>query len=267
MIGDRAEAAASEAAARTDQTELYLAKCRNPSGGRVRRMIFVLKRQVIQIVQLLAFQRRLRRVLHHIDRIAVLLRQYLSRNRVVITVLDRKALSVRPLILCDPREIRQGDCFLQPWQAQILRAVAGATHPCDIPRRDAGIQCLGNFQNRAFSHAVDQKISLGIQQDRSAHLVAPVIIMPQSAQACLQPADDDRHILIGLFCPIRVDDDCPVRPPARLAARRVFIHLTLMAKDRIIVDHRVHHAAVNQKPQTRFAEYAKILSRFVVRLR
>ena len=183
------------------------------------------------------------------------------------SVLHGETLGVSLFIRPDRFKIRQLNGFFQARQAQIFGPIAGAPHPGDVPDSNAGIQCFRDLQDRAFSHAVDQKIGLGIQQDRPAHFVAPVIVMTEPAKAGFQAADDDRNVLIGLFRAIGVDDDRPVRTFSCLAARRVLIDLAPMQKDRIVVDHGIHDAAVDQKSQPRFPEYAKILSRFIIRLR
>ena len=52
---------------------------------------------------------------------------------------------------------------------------------------------MGDFDDGTLGIAVDQKIGLGVEQDRAPHLVRPVVVMGDPAQRALDAADHDRR--------------------------------------------------------------------------
>ena len=53
--------------------------------------------------------------------------------------------------------------------------------------------------------------------------VGPVIVMSQTPQARLDPADNNRHLLVHAADQIAVNDCCIIRPLSGNAARRIGI--------------------------------------------
>jgi hypothetical protein len=90
--------------------------------------------------------------------------------------------------------------------------------------------------------AIDQKISLRIQQDRAAHLLRPIIKMRNAAQRCFNSADDDRHVLERFTNALRIDDDGAVRALAAGAVRSVGIIAADAPLRGVAVNHGVHVA-------------------------
>ena len=58
----------------------------------------------------------------------------------------------------------------------------------------AGGQAVRDLDDRALGVAVDQQVGLGVDQHRAAHLVGPVVVVGDAAQARLDAADHDRHV-------------------------------------------------------------------------
>ena len=78
--------------------------------------------------------------------------------------------------------------------------------------------------------------------------------MGKTAQAGLNAANEDGHILIGLADQITVDDGGIVRAFTHHTAGGEGIGLALVLGDGVVVHHGVHIAAGHQKTQTRFAQ-------------
>jgi len=53
-----------------------------------------------------------------------------------------------------------------------------------------GAQPGSDFADRRLAHAVHQQVRLGVQEHRAAHLVVPVVVMRQAAQAGFDAAQD-----------------------------------------------------------------------------
>ena len=93
-----------------------------------------------------------------------------------------------------------------------------------------------------FPHTVGDQIRPGIQKNGPLHLVRPVIIMRQSAQAGLNAADNDRRVLVGLPEQITIDNGRVIRPFSHHAARRKRIRRAPFLGHRIVIHHRIHIA-------------------------
>ena len=84
-------------------------------------------------------------------------------------------------------------------------------------------QPMGDFHHLALAIAVNQQVSLGIHQDRPAHLVRPVIVVRDTPQAGLDTAQHDGHLFISFPAALGVDGHATVRPLMGFAARCVGI--------------------------------------------
>ena len=114
-------------------------------------------------------------------------------------------------------EMRRVD--LDPARRRRLRANA-------VPRRSvmlvdalAGGEAMRDLDDLPLGIAVHQQVGLGIEQDRAAHLLRPVVEMRDAPQDRLDAADDDRHVPEGLAHALRIDDHRAIGPPAAVAAR------------------------------------------------
>ena len=123
----------------------------------------------------------------------------------------------------------------------------------------AAIQRLCNFQNAVLSHPIRDEIRTGIEQDRTLHLIRPVIIVRQPPQARLDPAEDDRCLLKGSADEVRIDDCRMIGPFSGCAARRVAVGRAPFLIHRVMVNHRIHIAAAHEKRKARFTEYRDAL--------
>ena len=131
-----------------------------------------------------------------------------------------------------------------------------------LPRREAP----DDLDQRPLAHAEDQQIGLGIEQDRAADLVAPIIVMGQTPQAGLDAAGDDRHALVRLARPLAVGQRGPIRPPADFAAGAVGVVVANLAVGRVVVQHRVHVARADGEAKPRPAESPPGVARMPVGL-
>jgi hypothetical protein len=78
-----------------------------------------------------------------------------------------------------------------------------------------------DLDDRALGVAVQQQVALGVEHDAVAHLVRPVVVVRDAAQAALDAAQDDGHVLEGFAAALAVDDGRAVRPLAADVAGRV----------------------------------------------
>ena len=119
----------------------------------------------------------------------------------------------------------------------------------DLPHRCAGGQPGGDLPGGGLPHAVGEKVRLGIEEDGAAHLVFPVVVVGEAAQAGLQPTDDDGDVAEHLPHPVGVDDSGPVGAQARLPAGRVGVIVAALFRRRIVGHHGVQVPAGDQHPQ------------------
>ena len=91
--------------------------------------------------------------------------------------------------------------------------------------------------------------------------------MPQPAQTCLNAADEDGNVLVGLTDKVAVDRGGVVRAFAHDAAGGEGIGFPAVLGDGIVVDHGVHIAAGNQKAQPGTAKNVDGFGIFPIRLR
>lgn len=95
-------------------------------------------------------------------------------------------------------------------------------------------QQLGDAEENLLSHAVGQDIGARVDQNRPPDLVIPVVVVGEPAQRGLQPAENDRHIAVGLADAVAVDDGSAVRPQAHLPAGGVVVIAALFLGGRVM---------------------------------
>ena len=91
--------------------------------------------------------------------------------------------------------------------------------------------------------------------------------MPQPAQTRLNAADEDGNVLVGLTDKVAVDRGGVVRALAHDAAGGEGVGFPVVLGDGIVVDHGVHIATGDQKPQPGTAENVDGFGIFPIRLR
>ena len=129
------------------------------------------------------------------------------------------------------------------------------------------VERVGNFNDGALAHAVDEKVGLRVEQNGALELIGPVVVMREPPKACLNAADDDGGFFVALADQIAVDRHSVVRALSHEAAGRVCVNLPVMAGDGIVVHHRVHVAAADQKAEPGLAQDGDGIGIFPVRLR
>src|SRR5690606_1200800 len=93
----------------------------------------------------------------------------------------------------------------------------GAAHVGDVFDLVTVGQTLGNFDDRTLGVAVEQDVSAGVDQDRVAHPVLPVIVVGDAAQGRFDAAKHARHVLVGFLAALAVNKARTIRTFARQA--------------------------------------------------
>ena len=126
---------------------------------------------------------------------------------------------------------------------------------------------VGDFHQRALGVAVQQDVGLGVHQHRRAHLLAPVVVVGDAAQRCLDAADHHADAGIGLAAALRVHRHRAIRALVGLGVRGVGVVGARAAIGGVAVDHRVHVAGGDAKEQVGLAQLAEGVGAVPVRLR
>ncbi len=110
-------------------------------------------------------------------------------------------------------------------------------------------QAGGNLHRGLFAHAVGENVRLGVKEDGAAHLVLPVVVVGEAAQAGLQPADDDGDVPEGLPHPVGVDDGGVVGAQAGLPPGGVGVVVAALPGGGVVGHHGVDVARRDEHPQ------------------
>ena len=135
----------------------------------------------------------------------------------------------------------------------------GTAHVGDALDRLTEGQALGDFDNGPLGVAVEQDVGAGVDQDRVADLVLPVVVVGDAAQRRLDAAEHDRHVLVGFLAALAVDQAGTVRPFAGQAAWGVGVVGADLLVGGVAVDHRVHVAGSDAEEQVRLAELHEVV--------
>ncbi len=125
---------------------------------------------------------------------------------------------------------------------------------------------MGHLDDRPLGIAVEKNIGLGIDQQRMANLVLPVVIVSNAAQRCLNPAEHNRHVLESLTATLAVDQAGTIRALAATATGRIGVIGAHLAVSRVAVDHRVHIAGSHTEKQVWLAQLHEVIFAVPVRL-
>jgi hypothetical protein len=186
-----------------------------------------------------------------------------SRLKAGMTALSRLLCAGRPLrrrllrgglvrvdVLLDaPGRIHARRVDLEPALGLGALNEGGAAHVGDVVHRLFRSQPVRDLDDRPLGVAVQEDVALRVDQDCPAHLVGPVVVMRDAAQASFDAAQHDRHILEGFAAALAVDDGRAVRPLATRIARRVRIVRADLAVGGVAVDHRIHVAGGDAEEQ------------------
>ena len=173
--GEGAEAARAEAAPAGDQAELHLRDGRHAAQLFVAGVVGPGVGQVVDVVHLLLGKGLLGRVLHHEEVGTVGLDEPLGGERVGVAGLDAEALGVASAVLYNLVVAGQRDGL-----HRLVRLPAGedgAVDPGDVPGVHSAVEGVGDLHHGPLTHAVHQKIGLGVQQDGALALAGPVVVV------------------------------------------------------------------------------------------
>ena len=264
MEGQGAEGTGAEATPVADKAEFYLFDCGNASGLCITGMPGAHIGKIVDGVHFCGGQRFLRRILDNIL-IAVGLCQPLGSEWIAVCVLNPEGFGIAALVCF--QFLISGQNNRRQAIIQFRRLEYGAVNIGDIFHVHAGIQRVRDFHDALFSHAVHQKIRLGVQQNGALHALGPVVIVAQPPQAGLDPADEDGNIPVGLADQVAVDNGGIVGPLAHDPAGSEGVRFASVLGDGVMVHHGIHIAAGNQKSKTGAAVNSNGLGIFPVRLR
>ncbi len=96
------------------------------------------------------------------------------------------------------RRIQFARIDLHPTRRHAAAQIRRAAQIGNLADGRAGMQPARDLADLTLSIAIDQQIRLRIDQDRSAHMLRPVVKMRDSPQARFDAADDDGHLLVCL---------------------------------------------------------------------
>ncbi|VVN58272.1 hypothetical protein PS685_02765 [Pseudomonas fluorescens] len=142
----------------------------------------------------------------------------------------------------------------------------GAAHIGDVFDFVAVGQTLGHFDDGALGVAVQQDIGTGVDQDRIAYTVLPVVVMRDTAQRSFDTAEYDRYVFVGFLAALAVHQTGAIRTFACHATGGVGVIGTDLFVSGVAVDHRVHVAGGNAEEQVRLAQLHKVVFGLPVRL-
>ncbi len=143
------------------------------------------------------------------------------------------------------RLIDRGGVDLEPAGSRLVAGTAhegGAAHVGDLLDRLARGQAMRHLDQRTLGVAVQQQVAFGIDHDGAAHLVAPVIVVGNAAEAAFDAAQDDGHVLERLAAALAVHDRSAVGTLAPYVARGVGVVAADLPVGRVPVDHGIHVA-------------------------
>ncbi len=153
----------------------------------------------------------------------------------------------------------------------ILRHTAkqrDAPNIIEIAWRVAGGEPMRHFNDSALGIAVKQQVRFGIREDRTAHLLGPIVVMRNTAQRRpSMPPSTIGTSLKSLAATLGINDGAAVRPFAALAAGRVGIVMAQSSVRRVAVHHRIHVAAGDAEEHPWLAESLERLGRAPIGLR
>ena len=240
--------ARAETPPRRGKAELNLRNCGNSSVLFVHRVICPHIRQSINFVHLIGRQ-RIGRAVYNKPSVPVLLCclsvmriLYSARNGILLSAFFH--FLVRRHIVCVVR--------------LFVRNICSPVNIGYFPDGHSAVQKVGNFNNLMLAHTVYQNVRTAVKQHRTANLVVPVVVMCKTPQACLDSADNNRHVRICFLNPVAVNYRCTVGTHTGFSARGIKIRRTVFFVDSVPVDHTVHIPGRTQKRKSRFPEPHKI---------
>ena len=162
--------------------------------------------------------------------------------------------------------VHLGRVDLEPALRRVAPHKGGAAHIRDLLDGLTRRQAVRDFDNRPLGIAVQQQVAFAVDHDRASHLVRPVVVMRDAAQAALDATEHDGHFGVGLAAALAIDDGGPVGTLATHIAGGVGVVAADFAVGRVAVDHGIHVPAGHTPEQIRFAQGLEGLGALPVRL-
>ena len=240
MESQSAEIAAAVAAAVGRNAELDLLDGGDAARIFIHRMIGPHVGKRVDVVHLHHRERLCRRILDHIQGSVVDFIEDLGLEWVCILILDAEALRIRAAVTFYLLIIRQTDRVVDP--LRVAGLIDSTRDKCDIADRKSRGERVSDLNDTVLAHAVGNKVCSGIEENRPADRIRPVIVVGKAAKRCLQASEDDRCLLVYLSDEVAVHDDRAVRPLSHDATRRERVRLPALFGYRIVVHHGIHVA-------------------------
>ena len=120
------------------------------------------------------------------------------------------------------------------------------------------VEEVGYLEGGALAHAVVEQVGGGVGEDAGEQTVVPIVVVRQTAHGGLDTGNDDRGVGIELLEDARVDVCGTVGSETCLAARGVGIVVTQATGSGVVVDHAVHHTAIDPEEEAWLSKLAKI---------
>ena len=240
MKSEGAEITAAVASAVGRNTELDFLDGGDAACIFIHRMVGPHVGQRVNVVHLQHRKRLRGRILDNIQGTVVDLIEDFGLERVRILILDPKALRVRAPVTFYLLIIRQAYRVVDPFR------VAGLI---DSPRDEGDVtdtktrgERVRDLDDAVLSHTVGNKVCSGIEQNRPADRIRPVIVVGKATKRCLQASEDDRCLLVYLSDEVAVHDDRAIRPLSHDSAGCERVRLPALFGHRVMVHHGIHVA-------------------------
>ena len=221
-------------------------------------------RQAVDAVQGGLTDRQLRRIDHHSLSI-VPLDKSASIERIRLIVYQPRGLGERRFVVTDLFVAWQYQ-GIRGWRLRRAQGVGHSAQVAQVTQRLTVRQPLCDLDNGGLPHPEDDQVGFGVQQDRAAHLVTPIVVVSQSAQGRLHASRHDRHAFEGLSRPLTIGQRRPIGTQANATARGVGVVVAHFAVCSVVIDHRVHVAGADAQQQPGSPEAAPVVGRTPVGL-
>ncbi len=118
-----------------------------------------------------------------------------------------------------------------------------------------------HLDQRPLGVAINEDVSLGIEQDGATDCLGPVVVMGDAAQRRLYATYDNRHLFESFFTALGIDQGGAVGPLAAYVSRCVGIVVAQLLVRGVAVDHGVHVARRHPVEEVRLAQTHEVIFR------
>ena len=173
--GQGAEIAVAKTAPVGSEAEFDLAESRDAAIFLIGGVIGAHKGQRVDVVHLLSSQRLRGRVLHDEEFAVVGLVDTFGLEGIRVLMLDRETAGVLSLVAADLLEV--GEPYGVVNALLVAGFVDGSVDVGDVTDVEAGGESVGDLRNAVLAHAVGDEVGAGVQKDRAAHFIGPVVVV------------------------------------------------------------------------------------------